>query len=835
MTTYSEAVEQTITAGEQIHQIVNGTATTEVTVEDGSKVPSIRKALLDNFYFKDPIAWQVGQTENVFNQLRQFTDGSWWYAPSATASNPISMGATPVGDPLWKVYDFDAIGRLEPRTDEALRRSYAEAGYNVIGTFQDGFTYINTNDVGIDKSTGKGYTGPLGAVAAGTDPTSGGFVDKSSMLLSLDLQSGAMKLQSGKYALRDVVSIHDFGGMDDHIEGTTTGTNNKDAFANAIGYLNLQGGGQLLLPRTTTGKYFINGDDPTQVTSQIRLVPDTGVSIHLIYSGGSTNSPLVNTNLKSASSLRIEFKNFGFTSFIGGQVDTPFGDTLPTLNNSEGVLSSPKQLVGSDFSLVRLSNINAVEAPSNTSTDSLMYAGAGVPTVAMYEAMAGEELFSLISSSSAGTFLAGVVTANGYAYFAQNSGTQEVKLVEVTVGLNPVILGVPYSHTMNQQRDNFNNALLSVKITSSRSFSVLVNGLVVGSYTTRSNIQSACFGTEDVNDDVYLSQFSVVSGKSFGGSKPLRVLVSGDSITDNSVQHSWAKYLQMILGTAGVQVAEINNFAVSGTTAAAQLALLQTVGAGYDYCLIQIGVNDIQSGTDFGDFVSTIINMVTYAKGIGAQPIVGIPTSFYSRAEANANGQSGGQNTSNNASIHTYRAGLMRAVAAAGGLLNLEPMKAYGAMTAKWLSSVPYSTNDRIVVDNIHPSPWGSMMLAQGWARSILGHMVRPDTTKSEPYEPMPDSWLSSGFGLISKPYIRGRELRGILSLNSTIVSDGAVAGTFPPSIRVPTVRMIPVTAISSGGLPVGVCSMYIGPDRKFYFFNLPSGATMVSLDGVTI
>ncbi|WBF79417.1 hypothetical protein BNCALIDO_00027 [Aeromonas phage vB_AdhM_TS9] len=107
MTTYSEAVEQTITAGEQIHQIVNGTATTEVTVEDGSKVPSIRKALLDNFYFKDPIAWQVGQTENVFNQLRQFTDGSWWYAPSATASNPVSMGSTPVGDSLWKLYPLD--------------------------------------------------------------------------------------------------------------------------------------------------------------------------------------------------------------------------------------------------------------------------------------------------------------------------------------------------------------------------------------------------------------------------------------------------------------------------------------------------------------------------------------------------------------------------------------------------------------------------------------------------------------------------------------------------------------------------------------------------------
>ncbi|MGL5016471.1 MAG: hypothetical protein ACRC6V_19665 [Bacteroidales bacterium] len=184
MTTYSEAVEQTITAGEQIHQIVNGTATTEVTVEDGSKVPSIRKALLDNFYFKDPIAWQVGQTENVFNQLRQFTDGSWWYTPSATASNPISMGSTPVGDPLWKIYDFDAIGKLTPQIREALRRSYAEAGYNLVsGSFEAGGTMANANDVLLQERTGKVFSGPAGVVVAGTNPASGGFVDRSGDLL----------------------------------------------------------------------------------------------------------------------------------------------------------------------------------------------------------------------------------------------------------------------------------------------------------------------------------------------------------------------------------------------------------------------------------------------------------------------------------------------------------------------------------------------------------------------------------------------------------------------------------------------------------------------------
>lgn len=66
---------------------------------------------------------------------------------------------------------------------EALRRSYADSGYNVVGTFQAGFTIVNANDVGIDVITGKGYSGPAGVVAAGTDPTSGGFVDKSGEIL----------------------------------------------------------------------------------------------------------------------------------------------------------------------------------------------------------------------------------------------------------------------------------------------------------------------------------------------------------------------------------------------------------------------------------------------------------------------------------------------------------------------------------------------------------------------------------------------------------------------------------------------------------------------------
>lgn len=70
------------------------------------------------------------------------------------------------------------------RSREALRRSCAEAGYNLVaGSFEVGGTLVNTNDVLLQDSTGKVFSGPAGEVIADTDPASGGFVDKSHELL----------------------------------------------------------------------------------------------------------------------------------------------------------------------------------------------------------------------------------------------------------------------------------------------------------------------------------------------------------------------------------------------------------------------------------------------------------------------------------------------------------------------------------------------------------------------------------------------------------------------------------------------------------------------------
>ena len=97
-------------------------------------------------------------------------------------------------------------------TREALRRSYAEAGYNLVdGSFEAGGTLVNANDVLLQERTGKGFTGPTGTVVAGTNPVSGEFVDKSGGLLRHELatSNGATKVGTS-----DGVSVQDF--IDDY-------------------------------------------------------------------------------------------------------------------------------------------------------------------------------------------------------------------------------------------------------------------------------------------------------------------------------------------------------------------------------------------------------------------------------------------------------------------------------------------------------------------------------------------------------------------------------------------------------------------------------------------
>lgn len=92
-----------------------------------------------------------------------------------------SSGETSIPDALARLELADATLSINNR--EAIRRSYAKAGYNLVkGSFEAGGTLANTNDLLLHEASGKAYSGPVGNVNAGTNPSSVGFIDNSGVL-----------------------------------------------------------------------------------------------------------------------------------------------------------------------------------------------------------------------------------------------------------------------------------------------------------------------------------------------------------------------------------------------------------------------------------------------------------------------------------------------------------------------------------------------------------------------------------------------------------------------------------------------------------------------------
>lgn len=140
-TNTNEASELLVDVSNQMHQIVNEDAVTEVTTESGT-VPSVRKALADTFLFVEPVAWDSGNNETAFNQLRTFGDETYW-APTATLTNPIAMGATPVGDNNWRLAPTGKNSSIVQQWDTAAQEELLPAGskiYPEIGTLSNGDT-----------------------------------------------------------------------------------------------------------------------------------------------------------------------------------------------------------------------------------------------------------------------------------------------------------------------------------------------------------------------------------------------------------------------------------------------------------------------------------------------------------------------------------------------------------------------------------------------------------------------------------------------------------------------------------------------------------------------
>lgn len=118
---------------------------------------------------KDPI---VGQQYD-FPPYKYYWDGAKW--------KTMGIGYNPVNDLRDEVL---------PTTREAIRRSYAEAGLNLVdGSFEEGGILTSSSDALLHTASGIAYSGPIGSVAGGTDPTAvgSGYVPIKDVLLRGEL------------------------------------------------------------------------------------------------------------------------------------------------------------------------------------------------------------------------------------------------------------------------------------------------------------------------------------------------------------------------------------------------------------------------------------------------------------------------------------------------------------------------------------------------------------------------------------------------------------------------------------------------------------------------
>lgn len=727
---------------------------------------------------------------------------------------------------------------------EALRRSYAEAGYSLVdGSFETGGTLTTTTDALLNEKDGKAYswTGAFPKVVApGTDPAlpSSGYVPRTDVVLRAELagDSGAAVV-SGRGAITgqikrtqadknaDEISICDFGGVDD-CDGDTTGTNNFTAVSSYFAYLNTHGGAARF-PKKGTGGYYINGNQSLADLSNVEIVADEGV--YFVFDGSWT--PLITKGIKCNRQIRIHIVSLDYDFYIGPEQYRKPSEVMPTLTQHDGTYEVPKAIAGTSFTGYLLDTVNGRDATSITvdsGSISIPFSATSQRKVAAVRARIGDEVGFTALSAGTGSVCAGVLTANGYALVEQrlSDGT-------VTLNKNTVLSGINYSD-YGGIRNQFNAAGIAVQIISDKKFSVLVNDVSVGTFDAGSPITGIAIGATGTKSTLVVGDLYKVENASMCGSRPLRIICLGDSTSDPAIPCSQFDYMKQFLASAGCQVVEMNNLAVSGETSAQQLARFNAVGvSGYDYCIAQIGINDIQGGVSPSTYIANMEAIADRCTANGVTLIAGIPTLWYPRAEATPFGQTG-QDTANSQNGAIYRNRLRKSMAAKGHLVTTSPIRNQGLIVAKWLANAGM---DPVLMDNIHPTAYGRMMMGLGSAMAIIGAQ-NPAGYRTTEIVTMPSRWKSSftaPVATIPQLMIRSGELTFIGTIDiPSVPANGTALLTIDKELINGTFTYLTVPCQSASG-PVGMCSIVIDSSGVLSAYAVPVGTTNIVLDGVQI
>ena len=260
---------------------------------------------------KDPI---VGQ-EYDFEPYKYYWDGVKWKTKG--------IGYNPVNDLRNelepRISDSESkISDNESKVFEALRRSYADAGFNLVdGSFVLGGTVNTATDVLLHKADGKAYsyTGTLShTVAAGSSPSAepGMWVDRGGSLLRQEINKSIIFKKSISLSLPfkfpDYDTAFAFVGSPSYIypQGHCYDSSGNVYIKYARGTY------AVIVWYTKTGVY--GGYFYIQPGGESIVIIDNGVQRTLYSKGGSNRLYSYNINTMPANGAIVPFTDVGLSS-----------------------------------------------------------------------------------------------------------------------------------------------------------------------------------------------------------------------------------------------------------------------------------------------------------------------------------------------------------------------------------------------------------------------------------------------------------------------------------------------------------------------------------------
>lgn len=709
-------------------------------------------------------------------------------------------------------------------------------GYITLDSFEDGNTLTLPNQVLRLEATGEYYRWdgvfPKDVPAGSTPVSTGGIgvgawisvgdASLRTMLANVEYgdsliavkqpTAGAASLTQHDVNLR-TVSLLDYGSpraKDDY--NGTSGTNCWSALQAVLA--DFPGGCRIRLPKTTggTGRYFMNGTGGSSDMSKYVIDPDPGVDV--IHTG--SNTPLIAKGLVVTRPLNIKLTTLGYTYRLSPAPYGPVSGKPYMLSSGDGeapILERGNTSTEMAFNTVNPSN--GAQSAATASADGEIASFSNIPSgqfiVGHFPVRPGWEFHAQVTMPNmTGSVAAYIQTENGWVVLCQPIGggaiTRYVFLegfaVQTTSFSNPLADNPAYNMDVSE---------IGIKIHSPTSFSLLCNHVEIARMDgLTSNIVRAGWGAGFASNanTAYISYPSRIKRNRTYGMRPLRIAVSGDSTGDFANPFSWVNHLMRVAsGVGGIQFKNVLNLAVAGQTSVQQAAIFNSTNfqalGGFDYALIDVGINDIGGGATPAQFITSIVSMINTCTTYNMIPIIGIPAMFYNQSAAAPYGQTG-QGTSNADRGAPYRLQLLRKLAELNVQVAMLPIQDMGGIVPSLLGNTAL---DPVVQDNVHQSGWGGELKGMGWAKALIGFMFS-NVRKNIASRTIKPAWIPSAisgiYGVASKPSfsVVGNEfsMSGLIDTPAP-VPDNTVILQLPQAYAPTEQRYIPVTCQDVSGV----------------------------------